>query len=303
MIHLKDAEICRLIVHRIGNKSDGDSIVYSDQEINLSDPILKGILQKYFLDGFKDHNYYNLSHPSDINLNEVFHFAGKIIENPANTLAISKDLAKQLFECSDHPNIKVGDFCVAWFENCSINGEYADAIGLFKIENKDTFLKITENFKILHEQGINISKLDKGALILNSEKENGFLVSMIDNTNKNQEARYWTEDFLKLKPREDSFYHTKNYIQLCKSFCTEILDKKEQIEKPDQIDFLNRSSGFFSQKENFNIQEFENEVIADPEIIDKFRGFKSNFQETNDVQIFDEFDISTNAVKGNKKVF
>jgi hypothetical protein len=303
MIQLKDAELCRLSVHRVGNKSEDDPILYSDQEINLNDPILKSILQKYFLSGFKDQNFFNLSHPSDVNLNEVFHFSTKIMENPSSITAISRDLAMHLYESSDHPNIKAGDFCVAWFENCTVDGEYANAIGLFKVENKDTFLKITENFSILHEEGINISKIDKGAIVLNIEKENGYLVSMIDNTNKSQEAKYWTEDFLKVKPREDSFYHTKNYMQLCKNFCTEVLDKKEQVEKPDQIDFLNRSSGFFSQKENFNVEEFENEVIADPEIIDKFRGFKSNFQETNDVQIFDEFDISSNAVKGNKKVF
>lgn len=303
MIDLKNAELTRLSIHRIGNKNEEEGIQYSEKEIDLTDPLLKGILQKYFFDGFKEKSFYNLSHSSDINLNEIFHFSTKLIEKPENIHSISKEAARFLYESSDHPNIKQGDFCLAWIENCTVNGEYSDAVGLFKVENKDTFLKITEDFSVLHEQGINISRLDKGCLVFNYEKENGYLVSIIDHTNKNNEARYWKEDFLQVKPREDSYFHTSNYMQLCKNFCSEVLEKKEQVEKTDQIDFLNRSSGFFSNKENFSVQEFEEEVISDPDIIDKFRGFKNEFQENKEVRIFDEFEISNQAFKGNKSVF
>jgi len=303
MINLKDAQLSRLCIHRVGCQNDNEDILFSESETNLSDPLLKGLLQRYFFDGFKDHQFYQLTHSSDLELNETYHYVSQIIENPDNLYGLSRDIARYLHECSDHPNIKSGDFCIAWIENCSVNGEYADAVGLFKVESKDTFLKIAQDFSVIHDQGINISKIDKGCLIFNYERDQGFLVSIIDNTNKNNEARYWKEDFLKVKPREDSFFHTKSYMQLCKNFCTEVLDKKEQVEKTDQIDFLNRSSGFFSNKETFNIREFEEEVIADPEIIDKFRGFKTNFQENSDVNMFDEFAISNQAVKGTKRVF
>ncbi len=302
MINLKSAQLSRLCIHRIGSHG-GDEIVFSETETDLSDPLLKGLLQRYFFEGFKDPQYYQLTHPDDIALNKVFHYSKAIFEGRDHLYEISRDMARHLYECSDHPNIKPGDFCMVWIENCQVNGEYADAIGLFKVENKDTFLKIAADFSVMHDQGINISKIDKGCLIFNYEEEQGFLVSIVDHTNKNNEARYWKEEFLKIKPREDSFFHTQNYMRLCKNFCSEVLDKNEGIEKTDQIDFLNRSSGFFSNKETFNVREFEEEVISDPEIIDKFRGFKTRFQETDDVPMFDEFEISGQAVKTSKKVF
>lgn len=68
-----------------------------------------------------------------------------------------------------------------------------DAVGLFKSENKDTFLKVYpsgDGFEIESQQGVNINKLDKGALIFNTDKENGYIVAIVDNTNKGAEAHY-----------------------------------------------------------------------------------------------------------------
>jgi len=74
-----------------------------------------------------------------------------------------------------------------------------DAVGLFKSENKDTYLKVEpvmEGYEIESRQGININKLDKGCLVFNTDKENGYVLSIVDNTNKGNEAQYWKDDFL-----------------------------------------------------------------------------------------------------------
>ncbi|MDR0604368.1 MAG: hypothetical protein LBG80_08720 [Bacteroidales bacterium] len=39
------------------------------------------------------------------------------------------------------------------------------------------------------EKGININKLDKGCLIFNTERENGYIVAVVDNTNKGTDAQ------------------------------------------------------------------------------------------------------------------
>ena len=41
-------------------------------------------------------------------------------------------------------------------------------------------------------------------LIFNSEKESGYLVSIIDTTNKT-DAAYWKDDFLQVMPRENEW--------------------------------------------------------------------------------------------------
>ena len=101
------------------------------------------------------------------------------------------------------------------FDNVVVDGEVVDALGIFKSENKDTFLKVmlrNQGFELDAEQGINIKKLDKGCLIFNTEKELGFKVCSVDNINKGQEAHFWQTDFLGLKPREDNYYFTNNVI-------------------------------------------------------------------------------------------
>lgn len=50
-------------------------------------------------------------------------------------------------------------------------------------------------FEISSESGVSINKVDKGCLIFNIEKENGYIVAVVDNTNKGAEAKYWTDDF------------------------------------------------------------------------------------------------------------
>jgi hypothetical protein len=303
MINLKEGVLSRMALHKVGSNQEGNGLHLSDNETDLSDPQLRGTLQKYFLSGFKDQTYYNLGHENDIALNEVFHFAEIIFNDPESIFEVSKELAKHLYSISDHPNIKEGDFCVAYLENLQFNEGFTDAIGIFKAENKDVFLKIGRHFDLGYDEGINISRLDKGCIIFNTEKENGYFLAIEDHTNKGNDAQYWKNKFLNVKPREDAFYHTKNYIHLCKNFVSEVLDKQENIEKTDQIDFLNRTSDFFVKKESFNVKDFEDEVIAEPQIIDKFRGFIKNYEEENALNIIEEFNISTPAVKSTKRVF
>lgn len=57
-----------------------------------------------------------------------------------------------------------------------MDGQYIDAIGIFKSEHKDTFIKITEHgasYGIESQRGININKLDKGCIIYNTQRNQG----------------------------------------------------------------------------------------------------------------------------------
>ncbi len=55
--------------------------------------------------------------------------------------------------------------------------------------------------------------LEKGYLIFNTERENGYAVVVVNNTNKGVDAQYWMDDFLHPYQRKDE-YHTaaKNYL-------------------------------------------------------------------------------------------
>ena len=160
-----------------------------------------------------------------------------------------------------------------------------------------------DSFEILSEEGININKLDKGCLIFNTEKENGFIVAVVDNTNKGTEAQYWMDEFLHVKQRKDEYYNTQNVLSLCKNFVTQELPRQYEVSKADQVDLLNKSVKFFKENESFDMKEFSNEVIENPEIIESFRRFKDTFQRDQDIDIADNFSISESAVKKQARIF
>jgi hypothetical protein len=306
MIDLSTANLSSLVIHRVGNKSEAQDIRFSKSPIRLKDSLIKDLVVKYFTSHFSFTELYHLAHDGKLNLNEVFTYSTEIFDDKQEFYNQSVNLAKHLYDQSSHPKIKAGELYIAYFTGCKVDGTDVDAIGLFKSESRETYLKVyptDDNFEIDYEDGININKLDKGAIIFNIEKENGYLVAIIDTVSKGYEAQYWKDDFLHVRSRQDEYNHTKNALNLCKNFVIECLPDEFDIIKADQVDILNRSMKFFKEKEKFNIKEFSDEVIGQPEMIDSFKSYKRQYQSDHQVQVEDDFEISAPAVKKQNRYF
>jgi hypothetical protein len=275
--------------------------------MHIKDEMLNQLLLQYFLSPYEKVNeIYRFMHPNgDLNLNEVYHFAKEIFADGTVFHDNSKKLATYLYEISNHPKIKSGELYVAYFENVQIEGDLHDAIGIFKSETKESYLKVypeNEGFGLSYErEAINISKLDKGCLIFNTDAAEGYKVAVIDQTNRSAEAVYWKDEFLKLKIRNDNFNQTQNVLGVYKSFVTDKLDEDFEISRTDKIDLLNKSIKYFKEKETFDIDEFANDVIANKEGIESFKSYKKNYEQEFDTTIADQFDISDAAVKKQAK--
>lgn len=305
MLGFFDTTIQQIVVHKVGNKHSNENIRYSKEILKVDDEI-KELLSTYFLTPFKSEEYFQLYHDSDLSLNEVFHYASKIFNDRGQIFEQSVNLAKHLYENSTHPNIKGGEFYVVYFKDVSFNNQPVDAIGLFKSENKETFLKVypdENNFRIESEQGIDIKKLDKGCLILNFEKETGYIVTSVDKVNKGEDARFWIDDFLKIKQREDEYYYTENVMKMYKNFVFKELPNEYELEKADQVDLINKSKKFFKETDNFQLEDFSEKVFEDKNLIESFNKYKKIYESENEVQISDEFSISGSAVKKNSRVY
>jgi len=293
------SEIKNIAIHSVGNKANQENFHLSKRNLLVGDDISQ-LLTVYFLSPFKSTEYFNFHHDIDINMNEVFVCVSKIFNNPETLHKQSINLAKHLYEQSIHPQIKDGEFYTVYFKDCIIDGETVDAIGLFKSENKDTFLKVYpsgDGFEIESEKGININKLDKGCLIFNIERETGYVVAVVDNTNKGAEAQYWINDFLHIRQRKDEYYNTQNILSLTKRFIKNELPQQFEVTKADQADMLNKSVKFFKENDNFDLKEFANEVMENPDVIKSFKKYKTAYEQDFDMDIADNFAISENAVK------
>ena len=301
-----NAKIAELYIHFIGNRLANDELILSKHPLVLHDDISK-TLTHFFVSKLSEERLYNFWHDTDLRFNELYNFASDIFDQ-ARLNGYSKEIAKHLYNKSNHPQIKSGELYVAYMTNCELNGKIMDAVGIFKSEHKDTFLKIyhdnnTSDFKIESQQGIHINKLDKGCLIFNINKENGYVVAVVDNTNKGEDAKYWIDDFLHVRPRKDEYYNTHNVLSLCKNFVTKELPQQFDVQKADQADLLNRSVQFFKEKDSFDMEEFTNGVFAQPEVIDSFNKYKENYEQDRDLEIADSFTISESAVKKQARAF
>jgi hypothetical protein len=298
-------DIQKITVHQVGNKYKEEELTLSDKVLEVSEEALES-LTVYFTKPFGERDFHRLSHVNDLEMNEVYQYVFQIFEQPDSLQEQSIKLAKHLFEISEHPKIKSGEFYVVYFTNCQVEGKAIDAVGLFKSESKDKFIKVKRQaggFVIESQEGVNINKLDKGCVVYNMEREEGYVVSVVDNTNRNTEARYWMDDFLQLKERKDEFHQTKNAMDICQNFIKEGMNREFEVSKAEQAELLANSMKFFKTNDNFNVNDFNEEVIAQPEVIEEFKSFRNKAAEERGVTFEDEFDISPRAVKKSTKNF
>lgn len=295
MLFSEYININNLVLHQIGNNAHQEGIRCSN-ELAYLDNGLKQLLKGYFLSQFNADEYYHFVHSSDLTLNEIYQYATCIFSKKEVFLEVSKKIAHYLYECSGRPNIKRGELYIVYFENCILDGETIDAIGIFKSETKDRFITIyatTNGFGLEQKEGISINKLDKGCLIFNIEKEHGYIVAVVDNTNKGSEAKYWTDDFLHVRPRKDRFNQTQNMLSLCKSFISQLPAENGKIE---QATYMNRSVKALKE-ESVNVDTFAEQVFETPELVFDFKQYKNNFQKERDIQIDDIFEPLPTAIK------
>jgi hypothetical protein len=302
---MESAFISAIAVHYAGNKTLEEGIRQSQSLLQTEDEV-SDLLQHYFLSPFKGGEYFTFHHESSLNLNEVYTYVTNIFNDSDTLYEESVNLLKHLYESSDHPKIKGGEFYVVFFEDCPFKGEMLNAVGLFKSESRESFLKVYPkggDYSVEKDEGININKLDKGCLIYNTEADKGYVVSVIDHTGKNSEARYWIDQFLHLRQREDEFFQTREALNLCKDFVTRKLPEDYEVSKADQVDLLKKSVEFFKEKERFNLEEFADEVMKQPEIIEKFKAYKTDYQKERDIDMEGDFSISEDAVKKQARAF
>jgi hypothetical protein len=305
MIDFTQITLEGIFIHQVGNKIKDEGVKISGEDISFADDDTKSYLLKYFITPFNNNEVYNFTHPSELGLNEIYVFVKRLFASPHSLYQASIDISKHLYESSSHPKINGGELCICYFKDCFIDGVVTDAIGFFKSESKDVFLKFDSernNYLIKHESGINVNKLDKGCLIINVEEEAGYKVCITD-SNKSGDTLYWKNDFLNVKPASDSYHYTKAFLSLTKEFVTKGLPEDFQISKADQIDLLNRSVQYFKSNESFNKNDFENEIFQDEEVKKSFQKYDSSFREANDSNLMDNFNISQQAVKKQARVF
>lgn len=301
MINLFNAHIDTLSVHRVGNKSRSEAIFLSDNPYTLSDE-LAPLLKEYFFKPFreKEENYYQFAHDVDLDYNDMFNYVSEVFNNPGSAHEVSKKITKHLYEQSNHPHIKNGEVYVLYLTNLTIDNNPVDAVGIFKSEIKTDFLLVDEegtNLEMKLQQGINLNKLDKGCLVFNHKKEEGYKILTIDHNR--YDARYWLEHFLSVDVFQDENFMTKKYMQFVKDFAKDVVLPAE--DKKEEVMFLNRSVNWFAKNDEFEETAFLNEVIDNPDLIPEFKNYKVEKAPKYSIEDVTTFPIANAAVTDARK--
>ena len=301
MINLFNAQIETLSIHRVGNKSRSEGIFLSKDPYQIEDE-LTPLLKEFFLKPFRDkeENYFKFSNDSDLEFHDLFNIVSEIFEHPEQLHEQSKKIAKHLFEQSTHPHIKAGEVYVAYLENLQIDNEKVAAIGIFKSEIKQEFLQFSEGDQQLNallQQGVNLNKLDKGTLIFNVKKEEGYKVLSVDSNR--YDARYWLEHFLGVDACEDDNFYTKKYLKFCQDFAKDVVLPAE--DKKEEVLFMNRAVNHFAKNDLFEESVFMNEVIENPDLMPEFRNYKAEQAPKYKIEDLTTFPIANTAVTAARK--
>lgn len=306
MTGTEHVKLDRVIVHKVGNPTRGEQLALSAMPLTLNDELVRSMLVKYFLHSFNEHEQYRFTHISEVEMNEVFHYVHQIFNDSASFSKSSAHIAQFLYNKSTHARVKEGELYVALMHEVPFENDFVTALGIFKSETKEPFLKVFnhgQNFELAAEEGININKLDKGCLVFRTGEADGYRVCVVDQTNKNNDAQYWVNDFLQVAPVANDYHHTSGFLQLCREFVTGEMPENFNVTKQDQIELMQRSLDYFKTKEQFDYGEFTQEVMHHPEVIEQFAQFKDQYAQAKQVEWEGQFDIDLNAVKKQGKTF
>ena len=300
MIKRHKATISKCIIHKVGNKFNNTKNAFSDAPVTF-DEATYDLIQPYLLKPFISvAESFRFNHHSDVNLNEINTYSEKLFKDQSEFLDVSKHIVMHLFEQSNSAQIKTGDVLICYFENVQYQDFFTDAIGIYKVENKTPFFQTyleEKSYDIFVQKGIQVKKVDKGCLILNSSDTKGKILFSVDNNS--YDAQYWLKNFLNVKYPDDNNQHTKHYIELCRAFSKDIIHPN--FGGQEQSNFLAKTVDFFKENEHVNIEEFKEDIFEEEDHIQLFEEYKKTYESENNIVIRNQFDVSEIVLKKQKQ--
>lgn len=301
-----NARIQRLSLHHIGNPNKDGELILSEEQVPISGE-MEELLWKYLIDGFAESGYYTFSDQTgNPALNSMYCLAEEIFKDPSNFHLRGREIAEHLFDNTNSKSIKAGDLFIVYLKDLMFEEEVTDAIGIFKAERKEHYFHPIESETTIDldiHQGIPIKKPDKGCIIYNTEKAEGYRVRMQVQGSNLQQWEYWRDDFLGIQAISDAYHHTDHYLKLTKNFVTQNLAEDEEVSRADQIDFLNKSMDYFKGKTQFAAEEFTDTIFEQPQQREAFDSYKTIYANEKQIDLDDSFAINHAAVKKNQSVY
>jgi hypothetical protein len=112
----------------------------------------------------------------------------------------------------------------------------------------------------------------------------------------------WSQQLFPFQRQQDEAFHAKEFFKLCKSFSEEVLVKNQGQDREQQVEFLSDSLELTRQTGEVNFEQFRQEVLKEPAVIDAFEDYKEKYAGERQWNPPDQFAVS-DAVQNQAKKF
>ena len=294
-LNFNTTNITALALAQVGNPQRGESLKTSKELCQFSEADTD-MLTLAFTKPFRNITPSSFHHSSSIELNEMHSYACTIFDQEDRFLTYSRKIARHLYDQTKHPNIKSGDLCIAYLNDVKIDGKSASAISIIKSESLFPFLEISDKDGDLHlttHNGIYPEKIDKGCLIVDFGREAGCTVYTFDKSGA--DTNFWVRDFLGAKAQKNSDFKTKQYAEMCVAFAEDGLPGDVPTE--DRYRVANDALQYMGERDKFDVNNFQEEVLKEPELIENFKTFREEYNDEEGDPLDNEFTISKPQLK------
>ena len=287
---IKVKGIKKATIQVVGNKTRGEGLSAASvlADVSGSSEFLTKLVEKSFtMDDLKRFSYIE-----SVELNPVYQFVSKMFDDKEAFLKQSVNIATFLYDQSVHPNIRNGELYVLLLE-CEYKKETVEAVAILKSEKKDPFLA-TDNdgmeISVKTIYGTGLKGLDKGCLVLNVERENGYVVGTVDNTNNGSDAQYWTDSFLHVTNCDDDYHETVKLPEMLTAFSKQVAEQNAA----EGAVVAKKATELLKKGEAVQVEELTDKICATDEQREQFVTFRQEFEDAHG-EIADEVNVVAKA--------
>lgn len=273
MIKVKEIKLATIQV--VGNKTRGEGLSAASvlADVSESSEFLTKLVEKSFtMDDLKRFSYIE-----SVELNPVYQFVSKIFDDIETFLKQSVNIATFLYDQSIHSNIRSGELYVLLLE-CEYKKEPVEAIAILKSEKKDPFLATDNDGREISVRtiyGTGLKGLDKGCLVLNVERENGYVVGTVDNTNNGSDAQYWTDSFLHVTNCDDDYHETVKLTEMLTAFSKQVAEQNAA----EGAVVAKKATELLKKGEAVQVEELADRICVTGEQREQFASLRQEFEE------------------------
>ncbi len=272
--------IDRVTIQVVGSKTLGDGISFAYNTTDCSDIFLhiKALLSNTF--NVQEEKRFDFV--GSLDLNPVYKFSSAIFDDLELFVSQSQNLARYLYDQSLHPNIKSGDFFVI-HGLFSVDDVNKDGLVFLKSENKEVLISTRndgKNITATPVYGMSLKKLDKGCIVLNDCRDEGYRVLTIDKTNNGTDAHYWTESFLHVVGRDDDYHCTAQVADFCSSLVKKFKNEEDDLYSATKA----KMASLLLSQNDIVLAEHIKTIFCDTDkAAHKFDDFKAQYEENHGV--------------------